>query len=434
MRVSRYVLTVLTIVILSMPAWSQAVRIDIAGGVDRRVPVAVPDFAAAPGLEAIAREMTEVVVQDLAFTGLCRILPRNAYPASFTGFTADPAGIDFGRWEATKIDFLVYAHVTEDPNAIMAECRMFDVGTATQVVGKRFTTSRTVPRLIAHRFSEEIIRCIDGIAGIGSSQVCFSAGKSGNKEICVADYDGANARQVTRHNSISIKPKFSPDGAKIAYLSFKDRYPFLYILDLATGTSTPFSKNVGLNAAPAWAPDGQSLALVLSKDANTEIYARNIDGTGERRLTNNRAGDTSPTFAPDGKQIAFVSDRAGKPQIFCMNADGSNLRRLSYQGGSAYDPAWSPNGRLIAYVVSKSGEGFEIYVMDSDGRNPRRLTDSAGTNESPSWSADSRHVVFGSTRSGRSELWAVNVEPPHEQHYLPMGDLRCEGPSWGPRR
>ena len=430
----RCVLLALLALAVSASTWGQAVHIDIDGTTDRRVPVAVPDFAAAPGLEAVAREMTEVVIYDLMFTGLCRTLPRQSYPLTFKGFTQDPSRIDFSAWKTTRIDYLVYAYVTEGLNTIVAECRLFDVATGTQVAGKRFTAAKDLPRLIAHRFSEEIIRCIDGMPGIGSSRVCFSAGQSGDKEIYVADYDGANVRQVTKHGSISIKPKVSPDGAKIAYLSFKDRYPFLYVLDVTTGKSAPLSKNVGLNAAPAWSPDGKTLALTLSKDGNTEIYLKNVDGTGARRLTNNRASDTSPTFSPDGKQIAFVSDRAGRPQIFAMAADGANVRRLSYQGGSAYDPAWSPDGRMVAYVANKSGEGFEIYVVDADGGNPTRLTDSAGTNESPSWSADSRHVIFCSTRSGKSELWAVNVNPPHEQHRISIGGMRCEGPSWGPRR
>ncbi len=309
---------------------------------------------------------------------------------------------------------------------------MFDVANGTQVVGQRFTAQSDMPRLVAHKFSEEVVRNISGIPGIATSRICFSGSTgSGKKEIFVADYDGYNARQVTQHNSISIKPKFSPDGTKIVYLSYKDRYPFLYVLDLATGRSTGLSKSVGLNAAPAWSPDSRTLALTLSKDGNTEIYIKNVDGSGERRLTNDRGSDTSPTFDPTGRQIAFVSDRGGQPQIYVMNADGSNARRISYQGGKAYDPVWSPDGKMIAYVVESGG--FHIYVRVADGSNPLQLTNT-GTNESPSWSPDSRHVIYTSNRSGRQESWAVNVEPPNEQHRISISTIQCEGPSWGPRR
>jgi len=376
--------------------------------------------------------MADVMTYDLLFTGLFTVLPKTAYPPSFRGFTADATQIDFEAWRPLRIGYLVYAYVTMEGNLIVAECRMFDLASGTQVVGQRITSGRELPRFVAHRFSDEIVRQVDGVPGIATSEICFSGGSAGNKEIYVSDYDGANVRQVTQHKSISIKPKFSPDGSKIAYVSYKDRYPFLYVLDRATGKSTPLSKSVGLNAAPAWAPDGKTLALVLSKDGNTEIYLKNVDGTGERRLTNDRAADTSPTFDPTGKQIAFVSERGGSAQIYVMNVDGSDVRRLSYQGGSAYDPVWSPDGKMIAYVVEKGG--FQIYVMNADGSDARALTDSGGGNESPSWSADSRHVIFASRRSARSGLWAVNVQPPSETHPIAIDNMACEGPYWGPRR
>ncbi len=410
--------------------WAQgAVMIGSTGTGDRRVAMAVPDFACAPGLEAMAKEMSEVISYDLLFTGLFTLLPKTSFPPTFTGFTADATQIDFNAWRACKTSFLVYAYVTAEGNNVAAECRMFDVASGTQVVGQRVMSTRDLPRLVAHRFSDEIVRYVDGVPGMATSEICFTRGSSGKKEIYVSDYDGANAKQLTQHGSITIKPKFSPDGSKIAYVSYKDRYPFLYVLDRATGKSTPLSKNVGLNAAASFAPDGKRLAMVLSKDGNTEIYTKNVDGTGEKRLTNDKSSDTSPSFDPTGSQIVFVSERSGRPQIFAMGADGSNVRRLSFQGGSAYDPVWSPDGKMIGYVASAGG-GFQIYVMNADGSEPRALTPAGQTSESPSWSPDSRHVIFATTRSGPYEIWAVNIAPPCEQHRIGPG----QGPYWGPRR
>ncbi|HOZ46131.1 MAG TPA: Tol-Pal system beta propeller repeat protein TolB [Candidatus Hydrogenedentes bacterium] len=417
-----------------LAAWAQdaAVRIRTDAVVDTRIPIAVPSFGCTPGLEAIAKEMTEVVRFDLEITGLFLILPTEHQPASFTGFTDDPTKIDFDAWRATKMEHLTYGYVTEEGDKLTVQCRLFDMVSTTQEIGQLLSAERKYPRLIAHRFSQEIIRLIDGVAGIGTSEICFSAGASGTKEIYVADYDGANMTQVTNHKSISIGPRFSPDGRRIAYLSYKDRYPFLYVFDRSTGKSTPLSKHVGLNASPAWAPDAKTLALTLSKDGNTEIYVTNADGSNSKRLTQDRASDTSPSFSPDGHQIAFVSDRSGRPQIFAMNADGSNVRRLSYQGGSSYDPVWSPDGKSIAYVAERPGDGLEIYVMDADGKNSRRLTDSQGSNESPTWSADSRHVAFASTRSGKSEIWAITLATGQWFRLMSLG-ISCQGPSWGPR-
>lgn len=418
----------------ALPAMAQ-VTITTQGAMDKRIPIAVPPFAVRDAeMTALARELTEALAFDLDFTGLAQVLPPEEYPQAFTGFTTDLASLNLDLWADTRAEFLVYGQVHYEGDQLVGQFRLFDLASKDQLIGQELRVNRNYPRLAPHRFSEDIIRQLTGTPGAASSEIVFSAGASGSKEIYVSDYDGANARRLTEHGSISIKPKLSPDGNKIAYVSYKDRYSFLYIFDRATGQSVPLSREVGLNAAPAWAPDGRELAITLSKDGNTEIYMRNADGSNPRRLTRNKDGDTSPTFSPDGSRIAFVSDRAGGAQIYVMNRDGSNQVRLSHQGGSSYDPAWSPDGRSIAYVVQRRGEGFEIYVMNADGSNPRRLTNSQGINESPSWSPDSRHVIFTSTRTGQRQLWTVNVETGEERQVPRLSGMSCEGPSWGPRR
>ncbi len=420
--------------LLSFLASAQdAIRIGSVRGMDVRIIVAVPPFCPdTPDLTSVATEMSQVLAYDLEFSGLFILLPREQYPAGFVGLERDVNNINFDAWRATKAEFLVYGYVKREGNQYVCQFRLLDLISKSQVVGKEVRVEMSHLRLAPHRFSEEIIGYVDGIPGVGTSQICFSGIVGGKKEIFIADYDGANLKQITEHGSISIKPKFSPDGTKIAYLSYKDRYSFLYIYDRLTGKVTPLSKEVGLNASPAWFPDGHRLAMTLSKDANMEIYIKDIDGKNPVRVTKNQYGDSSPTISPDGTKIAFVSDRGGSPQIYVMNVDGSDARRLSYQGGNSYDPVWSPDGKMIAYVVEQKGEGFEIYVMDADGSNPRRLTNSSGSNESPTWSPDSRHIMFCSTRNGRWELWTVNVKT-GEERKVPNLTIECQGPSWGPR-
>lgn len=415
-------------------SWGQAVEIGSVGTADHRVAVAVPNFAAGAGMEAAASQMSQVAAYDLDFTGLFAIIAPASYPAAFMGFTADPTQIDFNAWRTVKIAYLIWGSVTLEGNTIVAEMRMFDVASGTQVVGQRLTASRDLPRLIAHRFTEEVVRKVDGVPGIASTEVFFSSGKPGSKEIYVGDYDGANPKQLTKHGSISILPKASPDGSKIAYISFKDRYPYLYVFDRASGKSTVLSKNVGLNATPSWSPDGHSIAMVLSKDGNSEIYVKSPDGTSERRLTRDPASDSSPAYDPSGAQIAFVSDRGGNPQIYVMDSSGANPHRVSLLGGKAYDPIWSPDGKMIAFVAERSGEGLQIYVMNADGSEARPLTNTGGMHESPTWSPDSRHVMYCLTGSSSPGLWAVNVQQPCEQHRINVKGLACEGPCWGPRR
>lgn len=415
--------------------YAQPVVIDTTVSTDSRTRIAVPMFAVAdPQLEPIAREMTEVLSADLEFSGLFIVLPPSQYPAGFTGLTANAGALDLTAWLDARAENLVYGYVQSEGDMVVGQFRLFDLYSKTQLYGQEVRVQRNYHRLAAHRFSEETIRLADGVAGIGTSEIIFSSVAGANsKEIYVADYDGANVRKLTSHQSVSIMPNVSPDGSSIAYLSYKDRYCFLYIFDRASGSSKALSKEVGLNSAAGWMPGGQRLALTLSKDGNAEIYLRDKNGSNAVRLTDNRSGDTSPVFSPDGSRIAFVSDRAGRPQIYAMNADGSGQTRLSFHGGSAYDPAWSPDGKQIAFVSSMPGEGFEIYAMGSDGSNPVRLTNASGVNESPSWSPDSRHIVFSSSRNGRPELWTITLNTGTEKPISRLG-MSAEGPSWGPRR
>lgn len=409
-----------------------AVSITTVHNLDSRIPIAVPPLSASPDTLRYSRLLADVMAYDLDFTGLFSIVKE--FPPQFNGFSDNPMQIAFDQWRTTKTENLVYASASLANEALVIEYRLFDVLASQQIFGKRLRTKQTWSRLLAHQFSDEILRNLTGVPGISTSEICFSAGELGNKEIYIADYDGATITQVTHHGSVSIKPKFSPDGMKIAYLSYKDRFPFLYIYDRRTGVSTPLSKNVGINHAPTWAPNSQTLALCLSKDGNTEIYTKKTDGTGERRITKNRASDTTPTYSPNGKSIAFVSDRGGTPQIYTMNPNGQNVNRISYQGGRAYDPAWSPDGGSIAYCVDRGGNGIEIYVMNADGSNPMRLTESSGINESPTWSPDSRHIAFGSTRTGSPRLYTVTLDSGAVRTIPGVAHLLAEGPNWGPRR
>lgn len=419
-----------------LTAYSQdAIRITSGFGGDTRISVAVPPFAVSdPQWQAIASEMAQVVSDDLEFSGLFVILPRAQYPAGFTALDPNVGNINLPIWSQARVQNLVYGYIYQEGTALVAQFRLFDPVNNNQVYGQEVRVDKDHFRLAAHRFSEEVIRVVDGVAGIGTTEIFFAGSTSaGVKEIYVADYDGANARRLTNHQSISIMPEISPDGSSLAYLSYKDRYCFLYVFDRASGASQALSKEVGLNSAARWSPDGTKLAMTLSKDGNAEIYLRDKNGSNSTRITNNKDGDTSPTFSPDGGRIAFVSDRAGRPQIYVMNADGSSQNRLSFHGGSAFDPVWSPDGKMIAFVSSSSGEGLEIYVMGADGSNPTRLTNSSGVNEGPCWSPDSRHIAFSSNRSGRPELYAVTLSTKTEKRISRI-EMNAEGPTWGPRR
>jgi len=236
--------------------------------------------------------------------------------------------------------------------------------------------------------------------------------RSGHKEIWVMDYDGSNQRQLTHQASISLSPRISPDGARLAFSSLtKSGWEILmYSIDLNRLVSFPHFG--GTNLSPSWSPDGARLALSSSRGGHSEIYVCDASGGNLHAMTTGKGLDVSPEWnRKTGAQIAFVGDSTSLPQVYTMEADGTNLQRMTDQG-YAVDPSWSPNGQFLTLAwTRKYGPGEpgsrDIYLMDIASKQWVQLTHDGGSHDSPSWSPDGRHIVFQSSRSGREEIWMM---------------------------
>lgn len=226
------------------------------------------------------------------------------------------------------------------------------------------------------------------------------------------DYDGANQRQVTHQNSISLSPRISPDGTRLAFSSItKSGWEILmYSMDLNRLVSFP--RFGGSNFSPAWSGDGTKLAFSSSRSGDPEIYVVDQSGTNLKRITSSKGPDVSPVWnRKTNAQIAWVSGRTGLPQVYTMEADGTNVQRLTDQG-YAVSPSWSPNGQFLALAWTRHyGPGApgseDLYLMDVASKQWVQLTHDGGRNDFPSWSPDGRHIVFQSSRSGSEQIWSM---------------------------
>ncbi len=288
---------------------------------------------------------------------------------------------------------------------------MFDVtgrSSQPQQIGRHYADEALpeAARVIAHRFANEIITLLGGgIQGIGESRIYFVSNRTGNKEVWVMDYDGANQHRITRYNNLTLGPAVSPDGSKLAYTSYFSGNPNIYILSLDSGRQLTFH-NLGphLNTAPSFSPDGNHMAFAASRGLDTEIYLGDAGGASPVQLTHERGVNISPAINPkNADQIAFVSGRSGPPQVYLMDSHGGNVRRVSGGGGDAVSPAWAPNGQYLAFSWTRgyAPGNYNIFVMDVSSGKLVQLTYGAGRNEHPSWSPDGRHIVFESDRSGK---------------------------------
>jgi TolB protein len=300
-----------------------------------------------------------------------------------------------------------------------------------QLIWKQdFNEEKTNTRLLAHAISDEIIYRITGEKGIAQSRIAFINNSTGSKELYVVDYDGFNLVRLTNERSIILFPRWSPDGKKICYTSYKDRNPDLFLINPdGTGKRT-LSVRQGLNMAARWSRDGTMLALTLSPSGNPDIYLINPAGLIVRQITHEAGVETAADFSPTGQNLVYISDKAGYPQMYICDIFGQQTRRLMtpYHTDS---PVWSLRGDTIAFAMFTASRKIDLYKIDIFGRRLTQLTVDSYSNENPSWSPDGRFIVFTSTRNGNNELFIMTADGTNQHRVLEIkGD--CFTPCWGP--
>ncbi len=374
-----------------------------------RLSLAVPAFRLSPIIPAALREaageIEQTVIADLDYSGYFDVLP----PGRFEGVGDDPSKVPFQQWAATGAIALLLGTVTPEPEKLIFEGMLFDTQGEQLILGKRYRGEAEAARLIAHRLADEIVHHFTGRTGIAQSRLALEGRVGDAKEIFVVDYDGHGLRQRTRNGSLNLAPSASPDGTRIAFISYVSGPPKLYILEPDGRTVDISPRDVDLCAAPAWSPDGQSIAFSAAISGNSDIYIHDVGRRASRRITSGPGSDTSPAWSPSGREIAFTSDRAGNPQIYVMDAAGGEGRRLTFQGKYNDQAAWSPDGSLVAYAGWTEGK-FDIFVADPATGSARRLTEGPSYNEHPGWSSDGRHLVFTSNRIGVYQLFSMDID------------------------
>jgi TolB protein len=379
---------------------------------------AVPDFIAlsndAETVEA-ARKIGQVLYDDLNFEHEFALIPRDTY-ASIPAATSI-ATVPFDRWRELNADGLIVGTVQKVATGVQVELRLFNVRTRQSAFAREYSGSIANPRLYAHTIADELHQQQRALRGVARTKLTFNSDRSGErlgstvesrsvKEVYVSDYDGENQRQVTTNRSLNITSVWSPDGRTLAYTSYRQGPPNIFLANIYEGTGGVWLKAEGQNWTPVFSPDGTRIAFSSTRDGNAEIYVANRDGSSLRRLTNHSAADIAPTWAPNGTQIAFTSDRTGTPQIYVMGSDGLGLQKVTSEA-YADRPTWSPAPYNEIAFASRTGPGNDIKIKDLATGQVRQLTFGEGTNESPAFAPNGRHLAFMSTRSGKSQIFTI---------------------------
>jgi len=434
--------TVGALLLVALPSLAQDwIRTGTGLGVEK-VRLAIPDFKAAnqdPKNADLLKVFNDTLWNDLDNAGIFDMVSKSFYPTETPG---TPGDVRLEMWNVPPPNaaMLAFGNLAVAGNNVTVQGWLYDTkNTASpQVLGKQYQDQATTDatRIIAHKFADEIIfRLGGGIAGIAESKIFFVSTRSGHKEIWSMDYDGANQQQLTHLGSVSLSPRISPDGSRLAFSAVTKTGWEILMYSLELSRMLTFPKYSGTNLSPAWTPDGTKLAFSSSRTGDPEIYVVDSSGGNLKRLTATHGPDVSPTWnRKTGSQIAWVSGRTGLPQIYTMEADGTNVQRLTDQG-YAVSPTWSPNGQFLVFSwIRNYGPGapgaWDIYIMDIASKQWVQLTHDGGRNDSPSWSPDGRHIVFQSSRSGSEQIWSMLADGTNQRQLTFSGGNSQPNWSW----
>lgn len=407
---------------------SAELTIEITEGIESALPVSVVPFAL-QGAAGVPVDVSFVVNADLGRSGYFKMLDRQSMP----GKPSTAEAINFKDWQAINQNYMVIGQVTESGGQYNVQFQLFDVYKGTQLLGYRMNSSAEDLRRTAHHISDLIFEKLTGKKGVFSGRISYittsKQGKQSTHRLQVADADGFNAQTIASSIEPLMSPAWSPDGRKLAYVSFEKKNAAIYIQTLATGERQRVAEFRGINGAPSWSPDGAKLAVTLSKDGSPDIYVLNLATRSLVKLTKSFAIDTEPTWSPDGGSIVFTSDRGGKPQLYIVSSQGGEEKRLTFTGSYNARASFSPDGKNIAMVHSNGG-GYRIAIMDMATRSINVLT-SGPSDESPSFAPNGSLILYASKKGGTGYLSAVSIDGKMQQK-LVFDSSEVREPAWAP--
>ena len=412
--------------------FAEGLTLEIPNGNASAIPVAVVPFAFEGAGLPPETDVADVIRGDLNRSGQFRALPK----ADIVEFPARGEDIKYPTWRMLKQDYIVVGREVEGGSGdVRVEFQLYTVGTQQQMLALAINGQRSDLRGVAHQVADLIYEKITGVRGAFWTRIAYVTAKgSGDAmqySLMVADSDGFNPQTVVSSRQPLMSPAWSPDGRKIAYVSFERGNSAIYIQEIATGSREVVSANKGINSAPAFSPDGSRLALALSSGISPDIYVMDLGSRHMTQITKHFAIDTEPVWSADGQTLLFTSDRSGKAQIYQASASGGDATRITFQGESNARASISYDGKKVA-MAQGNGNVYRIAVLDRNTGEAKPISP-GNFDESPSFAPNASMILYAATEGPRGVLYAVSADGRVRQRLvLADGDVR--EPAWSPYR
>lgn len=402
------------------------------------IPIAVTTFTGTdPASSSLGQQITQIITADLTGSGLFKEIPPAAFIQEPPGATT-PA---FQNWAGIGAHALVTGDAQVSGSTLHVDFRLWDVLPQKQLQGTAYTTTTANVRRIAHIIADAIYQDLLGEKGYFDTRIAYvsAVGPRGRevRRLAIMDQDGANQRLLTNGAWTVLTPRFSPVRDRLAFMSYANNLPRVYLYDLSTGRQSVLGDFRGMTFGPRFSPDGHSVIMARAHGSGSEIVVVDIASRAARTLTHSESIDVSPCYSPDGTQITFASDRGGSQQLYVMAADGSGAKRISFGSGKYGTPVWSPRGDLIAFTrYGGDLADFNIGVMHPDGSGERIIAQGWDV-EGPTFAPNGRVMMyFSQTRAsagGRgfsSVLKSIDITG-FGGHTVPAAG-NASDPAWSP--
>ncbi|TAL73779.1 MAG: Tol-Pal system beta propeller repeat protein TolB [Rhodanobacter sp.] len=412
---------------------SGGLDIQIVGGVKTATPIAVVPFAT-QGMAPLPTDVADVIRNDLNRCGQFRALAKS----DIVEFPSKGSDINFSTWRLLKQDFIAVGNISDAGGGMLkVSYELWDVNKQQNLLAAYFTAPAGDLRGVAHQIADAIYQKITGVRGAFWTRIAYitqvGLGDNMTYSLVVADSDGFNPQVVARSHEALMSPAWSPDGKKIAYVSFESGNSQIYVQNLTTGARQLVASHPkGINGAPAWAPDGRRLAIALSFSGHLELYQLDLGSRHETQITHSPSINTEPVWSPDGGSIYFTSDRSGRAQIYRTAASGGSAQRVSFQGQSNSNSNLSYDGKKLA-MVEGNGNVFRIAIMDLGLGGQVHYLSPGPLDFGPSWAPNASMLLYGATEGPRGVLYATSADGMVRQR-LALANGNVSDPSWGPYR
>lgn len=415
-------------------------EVSINRGHAESMPIAINHFkAGGPELDKLSKEITKVINNNLRNSGIFRPIPSAAFIENLTGITHVPL---FASWQQINANLLLNGEIKKlISGKLQIKFILWDAILERELLSETIELSQQIWRRAAHKISDKIYSKMTGYGGYFDTRIVYVAESGPNlkrvKRLAIMDQDGENHQYLTDGKDLVLTPRFSPDGKKIIYLSYKNRIPQVHMLNLETGVSSLLGKFPGMSFAPRFSPDGQKAVMSVCQNGITHLYELDLNSMKKKQLTFDGTINTSPSFSPDGREIVYNSNRNGRRQLYIMKSDGTDIRRISFDDGIYAEPNWSGNN-YIAFTRINRSYGFTIGVMRPDAseqQNTERLIASGYLVETPAWASNGRVIIFtkgtsarGKFTKGLNRIYTIDFTGYNERLLPTPGD--ASDPDW----